>query len=549
MDSAGHRGLSARPPRRKYWGWGLEGEELGAEELASLAEFVRAQFQLSELVEIRPPPVDELELPRPRLAPPDALAACTTSDTYERACHSYGKSYRDVVRALRGWFPHPPDVVAFPRDEAEIARLLDWCAEDEIAAIPYGGGSSVVGGIEPAVPESFAGAVSIDLRHLDRVLEIDPVSHAARIQAGVLGPALEEQLRPSELTLRHFPQSFEHSSLGGWLATRSGGHYSTVRTRIDDFAESIRMVTPAGPLETRRLPSSGAGPALDRLLLGSEGALGIITEVWMRLQERPRHRAGASLRFASFADGAAAVRELAQSGLEPASCRLLDPLEGLLSGAGDGVASLLLVAFESAHHPVEEWLRLGVDCARDRGGEVLPGREGGAASWRRSFLRMPHVRDALVRLGMLVETFESAITWERFEAFHAGVRSATQEALTQAGTRGLVTSRFTHAYPDGPAVYYTVVAPATAGAELEQWASVKEAASQAVLRLGGTITHHHAVGRDHMRWYERERPELLGSALRSVKQVLDPAGICNPGVLVGGLTPPPSPPPERDVNL
>lgn len=500
-----------------------------------------------------PPAVESLELAPPRLEAPSSLRSFMSDSRRERVSHAYGKSYRDVVRALRGRIDHPPDLVARPRDEGELSAVLDWCGELGAALIPYGGGSSVVGGVEPDVGDSYAGAVSVDLGALAGVLHVDQTSQTARIQGGVLGPALEDQLRPHGLTLRHFPQSFECSSLGGWIATRAGGHFATGPTHIDDLVESVRVLTPAGIVETRRLPSSGAGPSPDRLFLGSEGTLGIITEAWMRLRRRPRWRAGGSARFDTFGAGAAAVRALAQSGLEPSNCRLLDPAEALVNGAGDGTAAVLVVGFESADHPLDAWAGRARELVADHGGTLdaaawrgrdtagtwrpgsgPPGEGADAAeAWRSSFLRGPYVRDALVRLGALCETFETACTWDRFGSLHDAVTSAVRAALADVGApQGFVTCRFTHAYLDGVAPYFTVVAPARQGAELDQWATVKAAASDTVLAHGGTITHHHAVGRDHRPWYDRQRPDLFAAALREAKAVFDPAGICNPGVLV-----------------
>src|SRR6185295_12624377 len=225
--------------RRKFWGWGWEDEAPTPEHQAAIAALVADRFGIPAPTPQAPPRIEELDLRPSRVTPPSALAALCSSTPYERAAHTYGKSFRDVVRAFRRDYPNPPDVVAFPRDESEIAAVLEWCARDGIAAVPYGGGSSVVGGVEAPADERYRGVVSIDLQHLDAVLEIDRASRAARIQAGILGPALEEQLRPHGLTLRHFPQSFEFSSLGGWIATRSGGHFATLYTHIDDFVESI----------------------------------------------------------------------------------------------------------------------------------------------------------------------------------------------------------------------------------------------------------------------------------------------------------------------
>ncbi len=274
--------------------------------------------------------LDDVELRPPRIHPPGSLAHICATDPYERVTHSYGKAYRDLIRARRGRFDNPPDVVARPGDEADVERLLAWCEEEGAAAIPFGGGTSVVGGVEPP-PERPA--VSIDLGALDRVLEVDEVSRAARIQAGVLGPALEDQLREHGHTLRHFPQSFEYSTLGGWIATRAGGHFATLYTHIDDLVESVRAVTPRGVWESRRLPGSGAGPSPDRMLIGSEGILGVITEAWMRIQDAPTFRESAGVTFDSFASGAEAVRALSQSGLHPSNCRLLDGDEAALTGA------------------------------------------------------------------------------------------------------------------------------------------------------------------------------------------------------------------------
>ncbi|MCU1464838.1 MAG: Alkyldihydroxyacetonephosphate synthase, partial [Actinomycetia bacterium] len=244
---------------RRFWGWGVEGEGPTTAQQRKLGETLTARFGGETPDPILPPTIDEIDLRAPRIAPPAALASVCTDDPFERAAHTYGKSFRDVWRALHRDFSCPPDLVAVPRTEADIVALLDWCSDQRIAAVPYGGGSSVVGGVECDVGDEYRGAVSIDMRALDRVLEIDRVSRAARIQAGVYGPALEDQLRPHGLTLRHYPQSFEFSTLGGWLATRSGGHYATLHTHIDEFVESIRAITPRGEWESRRLPGSGAG--------------------------------------------------------------------------------------------------------------------------------------------------------------------------------------------------------------------------------------------------------------------------------------------------
>jgi alkyldihydroxyacetonephosphate synthase len=529
--------------RRRFWGWGYENAGPEPSELAAVAAALGPLLGMQDVQRTPPPSLEELELRPPRVSAPPALQRIITGDAFERAAHSYGKSYRDLVRAFRRDFSNPPDLVAVPENEDDIRALLDFCASSQIAVIPYGGGSSVCGGVEPDVGAAFAGTLSLDLRRLDRVLEIDRTSRAARIQAGVLGPRLEQQLAPAGLSLRHFPQSFEFSSLGGWIATRSGGHFATLYTHIDELVESLRLVTPIGTVETRRLPGSGAGPAPERLFIGSEGVLGVIVEAWMRIFERPQFRASFSARFGDFVGGAEVVRQLAQSGLHPANCRLLDPLEALLNGAGSGDRAVLLVGFESADHPLDAWLTRALELSRAAGGEVAedairlrrdePGeRQGDAGAWRSAFLRAPYLRDELVALGVFVETFETAVTWDRFRVLYEAVLGAAHEAGGGAGHKCVVTCRITHAYADGVAPYFTVLAPARRGAELEQWTDVKTAITGAMLRHGGTTTHHHAIGRDFLPFYQRERSDGFSLALTAAKRALDPTGVLNPGVLL-----------------
>jgi alkyldihydroxyacetonephosphate synthase len=301
---------------------------------------------------------------------------------------------------------------------------------------------------------------------------------------------------------------------------------------VDDLVESVRAITPSGRWESRRLPGSGAGPSPDRMLLGSEGALGVITSAWVRVQPRPGHRASRAVRFDTFARGAEAVRALSQSGLDPANCRLIDELEALQTGAGDGTFAVLVLGLESTDHAVDEDLTQGLRICREHGGvwdEPAGGGAGAVGAWRDAFIRMPYLRDLLLRLGILSDTFETAVTWDRFPEFHRTVMGAVREAL---GEPCRVTCRFTHVYPDGPAPYITVIAPARRGDEIAQWHEMKQAAGDAIIAGGGTITHHHAVGRDHRPWYDAQRPDVFAAALRGAKAAVDPAGVMNPGVLV-----------------
>jgi alkyldihydroxyacetonephosphate synthase len=538
----------------KHWGWGFADQQPAAAELRAAAAGMAAHLGFGELEVEDPVPLDAVRLTAPRVPIPGHLSLFCADDHHARASHALGKSYVEVVQGFRGHFEHPPDFVAYPREDAEVERLLEWCSSERVAFIPFGGGTSVVGGVRPEVPSYCNGAISVDMRALDRVLEVDPVSRSARIQAGACGPVLEAQLAEHGLTLRHFPQSFEYATLGGWLATRAAGHFATVWTHIEDFTESVRAITPAGLWESRRLPGSGAGPSPDRMLCGSEGTLGVITDAWLRVLPKPRHRRSAAIRFERFSLGVDCVRALSQSGLHPANCRLIDPVEARFTMAGDGSCALLVLGFESDDHPVDFAMQRALDVCRECGGQVPELRIGGRSdteaatagdegadavgSWRQAFLGAPYVRDLFVAMGVLSETFETAITWERFPAFHERVLAAAEEVLRENGdpTRpGWVSTRFTHVYPDGPAVYFTVVAPARRGEESEQWWAIKRAVSDAIVAAGGTITHHHAVGRDHRPWYDRQRPEPFAVALRGAKAAVDPQGIMNPGVLLDPL--------------
>jgi alkyldihydroxyacetonephosphate synthase len=511
---------------RSWWGWGWAQDMLPDEECAALGALLPG-------LPGGPLPVPDVPaMPDPRIAPPAALASLVSTAPADRAAHALGKAYRDVVRALRGDLGRVPDLVARPACDQDVVDLLEWAGETRTAVVPYGGGSSVVGGVEYRGDDHPA-VLSLDLTRLDQVLEVDRVGRAARIQAGILGPRLEDRLRPYGLTLRHFPQSFEFSTLGGWLATRAGGHYATLHTHIDDFTESLRVVTPAGISESWRLPGSGAGPSPDRLFLGSEGTLGVITEAWMRLQDRPEHRASAAVTFESFASALEAVRAIAQSGLYPANCRLLDPGEAALSGAGTDGQSVLVLGFESSGLPVDASLAEAVELARSCGGTPREGRSA-VDSWRSAFLRMPYQRDALARMSAIVETFETACTWDRLPALYAAVHQEIGDVVASVtGAPGLVNCRLTHVYADGAAPYFTVIAAGRRGSELAMWDEIKAAAIDLLGRHRATITHHHAVGRDHRPGYDRQRPEPFALALRAAKDALDPRGVLNPGVLIG----------------
>jgi alkyldihydroxyacetonephosphate synthase len=547
---------------RSWWGWGWVEEALDGPALDGIGAMLAGRFGRAPGDGAIPAdPVDPhtVEVARARAAVPAALRDLASDAPVDRLRHGHSASFRELVRAFHGDVPHPPDLVLRPRDAADVARVLDWASDAHVAVVPWGGGTSVVGGVTPPGDRP---AVSLDLERLGRVLEVDAVSEQAWIGAGATGPAIEAQLGDHGLTFRHFPQSWEFSTLGGWIVTRAGGHFATGPTHVDDLVAAVAAETPTGRWASRRLPASGAGPSPDRLLLGSEGILGVVTDAWVRVQRRPRSRAGATLAFATFEAGLDAVRAIAQQPLRPANCRLLDPVEAALAGAAppDGQRTLLVLGFEAVEGALTERLGEALALARDHGAAVIDGpterrgdatgaAAGGAGAWRDAFLRGPYLRDAVARLGGVAETFETATTWDRAADLIDSLRDLAASAATDACGGALVAVRTTHAYPDGIAPYVTVVAPgprsvrgdgsrvARGRAQAAAWDAVKVAISDAIDQAGATITHHHAVGRDHRRWYDRQRPDPFARALAAAKRALDPSGILNPGVLVDGQRP------------
>ena len=528
--------------RKSFWAWCLESEEPTDAQRAALAAKLSKRYG-TEITAKPVPSLDDAELRAPRITVPDSVAGWCSTTTYDRARYAYGAHFTERVRAFNLDFGNPPDVVAHPRDETEVEATLEWCDANGYVTVPYGGGSSVVWGVTPH--DDLGPTVVISLDRLDRVLEIDDVSRAARIQAGVFGPHLEDQLRPSGHTLRHFPQSFRFSTLGGWIATRSGGHYATNHTHIDDFVESVRMITPAGWWESRRLPGSGAGPSPDRMVIGSEGVYGIITEAWMRIQRRPVYRATAGVTFRSWQAGCEAVRHIVQAKLWPANLRILDPAQARRAAGLDGEQALVIVSFESAELSQRHNIAAAVEMARDGGGSVddndiriddgsgrPTGRSGAVGTWRNAFIGVGNGVET--SLGLVNDTFETAITWDRWPDFDAEIRTRVGAALTDTfGPHHSLSCRFTHVYTDGPAPYYTWSGMGAPGSEIAQWQIIKDTAKQAVVDAGGTVTHHHAVGRMHRPdGYDHQRPELFAESVRAVKQRLDPNGILNPGVLI-----------------
>jgi alkyldihydroxyacetonephosphate synthase len=550
--------------QRRWYGWGLESVTFDLEHRPNFWPFLEQRLGISHARHHRPVDLESVPLREPRLDADTlerlrAIAGAEGVSTArrERVTHSMGMSYPDCVRLRQGVIPTPPDAVVFPESAEQVASVLRLAEERHLTVVPFGGGSSVVGGVEPEEPEGCAGVLSLDLRRIDRVIAVDPLSRTATIEAGMYGPALEDALNVHGFTLGHFPQSFEFSTLGGWIAARSAGQKSTRYGKIEEMVVALEIVTPRGLIHTAAVPASAAGPSLKQVYAGSEGTLGVITQATLRVHPLPQAHGALGVIFRDFASGATAVRETVQAEVLPAMLRLSDEdetassnalraapvnaLRGLVERAGLGFARrlgysldagcLLLAACEGSRDEVAAQRRAIQAAVRRNHGFSL-----GAApvhAWERERFYTPYLRDTLLDHGVLIETLETATLWDNLLTLHTAVKRAIAGALTGQGGRALVLCHISHVYRDGASLYFTFLAPQTEGAELEQWLAVKQAALETIVTHGGTISHHHGVGHDHRAYLAREIGAPGLAALRAVKHELDPAGVMNPGKVMG----------------
>ncbi|HLJ02812.1 MAG TPA: FAD-binding oxidoreductase [Solirubrobacteraceae bacterium] len=497
-----------------------------------------------------PPPRGEIELPARRLddGAISALEAIVGGehvhvDDDARLAHTGGRSTPDLLRRRAGEAAGAPDAVVLPAGHDEILELLQACTERRIAVTAYGGGSSVVGGLEPDAA-GFTGAIALDTRRLDALIGLDEISRLATLEPGLRGPQAEQLLGERGYTLGHFPQSYEYATLGGFAAARSSGQASAGYGRFDELVMALKLATPVGTLAVGRAPRSAAGPDLRQLLLGSEGTLGVITELTLQVRPKPEATAYHGWRFDDFAQGTEALRALAQDGPLPSVLRLSDEAEtalnltrpGAVATAGGGGA-LAIVGYEGTRADVEE-RQTGVARVLERHGAHFD--EAAGEHWVSERFRGPYLRDALLDAGALVETLETACFWSALPDIYARVTHAIRHALTEQGTPPVVLCHISHVYATGASLYFTIGC-AQAADPVAQWRATKSAASDAILAGGASISHHHGIGRDHREWYEREIGELGVRVLTAVKRELDPAGILNPRVLLGVCSPRPWP--------
>jgi alkyldihydroxyacetonephosphate synthase len=557
-------------PNLRWWGWGTLDQDYSLEGRTAFWPTLQEWLELpDQAIEHETPPIllEDVSLRPPRLDDPmlSSLRRLLGDETVRidkraRVEHAYGKSYCDLIRIRAGYIPNPPDAVVYPANQGHVASLLAWAADRDVAVIPFGGGSSVLGGVEPSPGD--CPVVTLDLARLDRVLSVDPISRTARIQAGATGPEVEAQLNAQGFTLGHFPQSFEFSALGGWIATRSAGQNSIGYGKIETMTQAVRVVTPVGIIETKNTPATAAGPSLLELLIGSEGTYGVITEATMRVHPLSAVQDYRGILFHNLEDGIAAFRDLMQSvDLRPAIVRLSDVPEtaaqAVMSHEHHGLrrladhlveryldareydltagSTLVLLGFDGdARWTARQW-RLALAICGDHRGLSL-GRAVGR-SWMRDRYAQPYLRDTLLGHGVMVDTLETATTWSNLMRLYEGMVGAMKGAIGAAdGGPGYVMTHISHAYEHGASLYSTFLGRQIPDPDplvrQAQWQAVKRATTDAILAAGGTLTHHHGIGRDHAPWLEEEIGQLGMKVLHVLKPAFDPTGTLNPGILL-----------------
>jgi alkyldihydroxyacetonephosphate synthase len=544
--------------RSKWWGWGREDEAYHIPDPDRFWAYVR-----DRVGETRPRPritsLAEFKLRQSRLPEPDMAelrqivgAGAVSTDSEDRAFFSLGKGYTDLVRMRRGDITNATDAIVRPGDEQQVLAVLRFAARRRLAVIPFGGGTSVVGGVEPVAEGP---AITIDMAALSQVLDIDREAATATVQAGVMGPDLERFVKRSGFTLGHFPQSFRYSSVGGWIATRSAGQNSTKYGAIAALVQSVRLAHPEGILSTPNVPAAAAGPDLVQTIVGSEGTLGVITEANLRLSALPERRSYKGYLLPSFAAGVQVAREIMQAGLDPAVLRLSDEAETesslALRAAPRGAAaaaervgrwylhrkgldlesgSIMILGFEGSEANVRHGNEVAKRILKRHGAASLGSSPGRA--WRRSRFSAPHLRDVFLDNGIMVDTLETSTTWGNYLTLHAKVRDALRGVL---GGRSVVMAHLSHSYTDGGSIYYTFIAPQDEGGEIEQWQRVKAAATDAIVAGGGALSHHHSIGIEHRRWMRDYLGDEGSRWLSQIKRAIDPEGILNPGKLIPDL--------------
>ncbi|MGZ5988989.1 MAG: FAD-binding oxidoreductase [Rhizomicrobium sp.] len=543
------------------WGWTAHKDQLAEHEV--LWTWLAGELGMPALLATPARPLESITLAPSRLTVEDRArfieilgAERVRGDQYERAFHARGRSYHDLIYLRSGDLSTAPDAVLYPRSTDEVLATLAAAGEGGVAVVPYGGGTSVVGGVTGSHGR-FKSVVALDLSAMDRVIDIDAQSMTATVEAGIYGPALEKALQARGFTLGHHPQSFEFSTLGGWIAHRGAGQGSNRYGRAEDWLVGTKVVTPRGVLHTGGFPASSAGPRLNDLVLGSEGVFGIVTEATVRLHPLPTASDYYGYLFKDFGSGIAAIRAAAREEIPVTMLRLSDPMETkfyrafgslgkkrtlrdrfaqfyLTNRGFDEKACAMIAGFEGETTTVVDE-RLRFDVLAKKHGALALG-EGQGKHWKEGRFHGPYMRDPMMDRGVGVDTLETAASWSKLDGLYIAVRDALESTIREnaprAGAHGVVSCHISHSYPDGASLYFTYIFPRMLDGEIAQWRAIKKAASDAIIANGGTISHHHGVGEDHLPWMAAEKGSLGIDILRAVKMALDPKGILNPGKLI-----------------
>jgi len=543
------------------WGWTARADHLAARE--EIWSWLASEIGMPSLLATPTRPLEELTIAEARLSPSErrSLVAIlgadrVRDDAFERASHARGRSYQDLVRLRAGNLGELPDAVLYPRGADEVLEVLAFASEGGIAVVPYGGGTSAVGGVN-AHAGGLRAIVSLDLSAMDRVIEIDTMSGVATVEAGLGGASLEKSLAARSLTLGHFPESFEFSTLGGWIAHRGAGQLCNRYGGPQEWLLSAKLATPRGILATEEFPVSATGPHLKDLIIGSEGVFGVITEARLRIRPAPESRAYQGYLFRDFASGMTAIRQAMREDIPAAMLRLSDARETGFYRALDNIgretsiaqrladaylefrgfdahAALMIAAFEGTSRSAAA-ARRGFHAIAGRLGAVSLGNSLGER-WLRDRYRGPYVRDSMLDRSLGVDTLETAATWSKLPALYAAVRNTLESSIRQSApypaARGIVMCRIGHAYPEGASLLFTYIFPRAFDGEVTQWQSIKKAATEAVIAHGGALSHHHGVGEEHLPWMMTQKSPLGLDVLRAVKRTLDPKAILNPGKLI-----------------
>lgn len=543
--------FSYKMERTKWWGWGLENKSYGLKENKKILSYLQEKLELDPkeylALKFEGIQLPQTSIPKEIIAEMSMLTKVCT-DKYERLTHCMGKGYKDLTRIRKGEISKAPEIVAYPESCEELEKILSYAKEKKLKIVPFGGGTSVVGGVET----TCEGTICIDMKKLNKILSIDNISHTAKAQAGILGPELEEKLNQEGFTLGHFPQSFEHSTLGGWIATRAAGQNSTKYGKIEDMIEALTMHYPDGKITTKTTPASASGPDIKQLIIGSEGTLGIITEATIRLHPIPESKHYCGFLLKNFEEGTESLRTIIQAEIIPAVARLSDPeetkammklgsseknfLESLVKdtlkfylrkkGYGEE-ACMLILGFEGPKDKVK------LDFKKSK--KIIKGTYLGKSpgeQWHKKRFELPYLRDEMLDLGILVDTLESATNWSNIIKLYSKTKEAIEQAIGSYNVKGFVQTHISHCYTEGASLYYTFVAKEIKGKEIEQWTAIKRKATQAILENGGTISHHHGIGLEHADWTEAEHGKKGTELLKKMKECLDPDNILNPGKLI-----------------